>query len=142
MKDLHSLIRLHKHELDEKRLVLADLYTALAHLERERRELERAFALEKAAAADTGDIHFTFSTYIDKVNRQRHDIDARAAELDKQVIAAKDSMMETFSELKKYEMTQAQRSRLEAEERALREARELDEIGLETFRRQGEEQGS
>jgi len=47
--------------------------------------------------------------------------------------------MESFSELKKYEMTQAERDRLEAEERALKESNEMDAIGLEGFRRKSEE---
>ena len=38
MADLTVLIRLHKHELDEKRRTLAELYSAMALLEREQRD--------------------------------------------------------------------------------------------------------
>jgi flagellar FliJ protein len=138
MADLSSLIRLHKHELDEKRLVLADLYTAMAELERQRRELERAFAREKEAAS-TGEVQFTFSSYAEQVNRQRKVFEDQAAAMEKKITAAKDSMMETFSELKKYEMTQQERDRLAAEERDFKESQNLDAIGLENFRRKGEE---
>ena len=54
MADLTVLIRLHKHELDEKRRALGELYTAMAELGKQRQELQRAFDKEKAAVANTG----------------------------------------------------------------------------------------
>jgi flagellar export protein FliJ len=137
--DLTVLIRLHKHELDEKRLALGEFYFALTQVERERRELEHSFAREKEVVDTTGDIHFTFPKYVEKVRRQRGKLDAREALLEKQIEAAKDSLMETFSELKKYEMTQEERHRLAEEERSIKESKELDEIGLEAFRRKDDE---
>ena len=139
MADLTVLIRLHKHELDEKRLALGKLYSILAELERERRELERAFKAEQEAIAATGDIHFTFAAYVEKVKQQRKEFDEQEAELEEQITKAKDSLMETFSELKKYEMTQEERERLAEEERRVKESQDMDAIGLETFRRKAEE---
>lgn len=139
MADLSTLIRLHKHELDEKRVALAALYTAMTNLEKLQRDLERAFQKEKEAAAATGDVHFTFAQYAEQVKKQRKKMDDDKKALEKNIEAAKESMMETFSELKKYEMTQKERDRLEAEERALKESRMMDEIGLEGFRRRSEE---
>ena len=138
MADLTALIRLHKYELDEKRLALGKLYAELARLESARRGLEHAFAQEKAAVDATGDIHFTFAKYTEKVKLQRAELDRQETELQQKITSAKDSMMETFSELKKYEMTQAERDRLEKEEQLIRESREMDAIGLETFRRKEE----
>jgi flagellar export protein FliJ len=135
MAGLSSLIRLHKHELDEKRRVLGELYSALALLERERREIDRALQREKEAVDASGDVHFTFAQYVEKVKKQKEDLARAEAALEKQVEEAKDSLMETFSELKKYEMTEAERKRLEEEERRFREAKTLDDIGLEGFRR-------
>jgi flagellar export protein FliJ len=139
MADLTALIRLHKFELDEKRITLGELYSALALLEREKAALESALALEKKAVDAGGDIHFTFLLYVERVRQQRQGLDHREDLLNKQIEKAKDSLMETFGELKKYEMTQEERERLAGEERRLKESRELDAIGLETFRRKGEE---
>ncbi len=139
MADLSTLIRLHKHELDEKRQVLAKLYTAMAELEKRRRELDREFEKEKEAVRTNGDVNFTFTGYAAKVKQKQKDSDAQKEALEREIESAKDSMMDTFSELKKYEMTQAERDRLEAEERALKETKELDEIGLEGFRRKERE---
>ncbi len=139
MADLSTLIRLHKHELDEKRQALAVLYTAVEDVERRRRDLDRDFEREKELVRASGDVNFTFTGYAAKVKQRQEELDAQKAGLEKQIEAAKDSMMETFSELKKYEMTQAERDRLEAAERALKESKELDEIGLEGFRRKERE---
>lgn len=135
MADLKPLIRLHKHELDEKRRALAALYGDMAVLERERQALEAAFEKEKKAVAEAGDIHFTFAQYTETVRRKKQALNDLEAVLEKKIEQAKDAMMETFSELKKYEMTQAERERLEAEERRIREGKIMDEIGLEGFRR-------
>lgn len=139
MSDLSVLIRLHQHELDEKRRALAELYAALAALERQRRDLERAFDLEKEAVAKANDVHFTFAQYAETVIRRREELTAAEVELEEHIQKAKLSLLETFSELKKFEMTQEERERIEEEERQFRETQELDAIGLEGFRRKGDE---
>lgn len=139
MADLTVLIRLHKHELDEKRRVLGELYSVQAELERRKRELELALQLEKENIARSGDVHFTFASYAAAMKQKREALEQNEAALGEQIEKAKESLMETFSELKKYEMTQEERERLEEEERRVRESRVMDEIGLEGFRRKGEE---
>ena len=138
MSDLHVLIRLHQHELDEKRRALADLYTDLANLEQQQRALERSFDLEKEAVAKANDVHFTFAQYAETVVKRREELARAETELEGHIERAKASLLETFGELKKFEMTQEERDRLEAEERAFRESQDLDAIGLETFRRKGD----
>jgi chromosome segregation ATPase len=135
MADLQPLIRLHKYQLDEKRRALAALYSDMALLEQRRRKLEDEYTREKEAVEKSGDIHFTFAGYAKGVQLQRDDIESAETELEKRIETAKDDMMETFSELKKYEMTQAERDRLEEEERRIREGLLMDEIGLEGYRR-------
>ncbi len=140
MADLTALVRLHKHELDEKRRVLGELYSQLTLLERAQHDLERAFEREKEGLSGSSDIHFTFVNYVEKVGQQRQALNSRKAVLEDQIATAKDSMMETFSELKKYEMAQEERERLTEEERLVKESREMDAVGLENFRRKSEEE--
>lgn len=135
MADLQPLIRLHKYEVDEKRRVLSQYYADMAVLERKRRSLEEAFAAEKEALRQTADVSFTFASYAEKVQREREALLAAEKDLELKIQQAKDSLMESFAELKKYEMTQAERDRIEAEERAFKESIALDEIALEGFRR-------
>ncbi len=137
--DLSVLIRLHKHQLDEKRVALGQVQMQLAVLIREMEALEAAFLAEKKAADNSSEVSFTFPKYADEVKKKRAQLDSRRAGLEQQIEAAKDSMMETFSELKKYEMTQAERDRLEQEEQRVREGKMMDDIGLESFRRKSED---
>lgn len=139
MADLNALIRLHKHELDEKRRALGELYSMMAELERERREMERAFEREKEAVKDNESIHFTFASYVEKMKQQQKMLDQKSLQLEKKIESAKEDMMNTFSELKKYEMTQAERDRLAEEERLMKESQALDEIALQGFIRRGKE---
>lgn len=139
MSDLSVLIRLHQHELDEKRRALADLYQQMAELEKRRRQLERDFEREKETLAKANDVHFTFASYAETVIKRREDLNQAEAALEQRIQLAKISLLETFSELKKFEMTQEERDRLEAEERLFRENQELDAIALEGFRRKKDE---
>lgn len=141
MADLSVLIRLHKHELDEKRRALAELYSALAELERQKREMLRKFEAEKEAmSGGTGEVHFTFAQYAESVMKRRKDFEQQEERLERQIEKAKESMMDTFGELKKFEMTQEERDRIEAEERAFKESQEMDAIGVEGFRRKKAEE--
>jgi flagellar export protein FliJ len=143
MADLSVLIRLHRHELDEKRRVLGELYSAMATLERQKRALDREFEVEKQAVTEgKGDVHFTFASFTERTAQRRKDIEKQEAEIEKQIERARDGLMETFAELKKYEMTQEERERIEEEERAFRESRELDAIGIEGFRRKSGDETS
>ena len=138
MADLGALIRLHKHDLDEKRRVLGEFYAEMAALERDRRNMEREFEKEKEAVKQMEDVSFTFAGYADTIRQKREAFDKEAA-LEKKIERAKEDLMETFSELKKYEMTQEERDRLEQEERRFKEAQAMDAIGLEGFRRKTDE---
>ncbi|MDI1229338.1 MAG: flagellar FliJ family protein [bacterium] len=140
MADLSVLIRLHKHELDEKRRALGELHGQMAEMERRRRELERSFEAEKESIRLNGDVHFTFAQYAETVRMQQRQMIEDEQQLEKHIEKAKESLMETFSELKKYEMTQEERERLAAEEQSIKESREMDAIGLEGFRRKQDEQ--
>lgn len=136
MSDLTVLIRLHKHELDEKRRVLAELYGTLALLEQQREKLAREFEQEKTAFDQgSADVQFTFAKYAESVQKKREQIREEEWQLEQRIELAKESLMETFGELKKYEMTQEERERLEEEERRLKEGVRMDEIGIESFRR-------
>lgn len=135
MADLSALIRLHKYELDEKRRGLNTLYTELARLEQERQRIDAELAVETAALDAEGGVSFTYASYAERMRKDRDKVEEAQQQLEVRIQAAKDSMMETFAELKKFEMTQAERERLEEEERAFKENAMLDEIGLETFRR-------
>ncbi len=137
-KSLESLIRLSRHELDEKRRILSECYQALAVLARQRADLDADFEREKKAVAASGDIAFTFEPYARAVRDRAAALDAEMVAAEHRIEEAKQELMTVFGELKKFEMSQEERKKLEEEERKLRESRIFDEIGLEIYRRQGE----
>lgn len=136
---LKSLIKLHKHELDEKRRVLALLYDQQDMLKQEQLFIEMAFEKEKEAVANSSEISYTFVNYAEEIKRRLHENAGKQEELQVIVDMAKDDMMITFSELKKYEMTQAAREQREEEEIKNKENKELDDIAIEGFRRKEKE---
>lgn len=140
MADLHALIRLNKHELDERRRVLTALNVEMMVLQNQRQALEDAFAAEKAAVDQLEEAAFTFANYVQAVNKRREEIDEAARILAEQIEKAKEAVMETFGEIKKFEMAQAERDRIEADKRKAKEDQMMDDIGLETFRRKEDEE--
>jgi flagellar export protein FliJ len=58
--------------------------------------------------------------------------------MEPRIVRAQDEMREAFSEQKKAEIIQEQRDKEEAEEIARKENTNLDEIGIEGFRRKEE----
>jgi len=136
---LKSLIKLHKHELDEKRRQLALFYDEQAALRQQQSFIEIAFEKEKEAIAKSQEISYTFVNYAEEIKRKLKENAERQAEMQLVIDIATDDMMLTFSELKKYEMTQAARDQREEDERTSKENKELDEIAIEGFRRKQEE---
>ncbi len=134
MADLAPLIRLHRHNLDQKRRALGELYRSMGVLEQELQKLEAELAAEREKSNEL-EVAYTFAQYIEAWQLRRRRVELLQQQLDKQIEAAKNDLIETFSELKKYEMTQAERDRLEEEERAFKESQAMDAIGLENFRR-------
>lgn len=140
MADLSVLIRLHKHELDEKRRALVSLYVQMSELERQRLSLEESYETEKRLTAEMEEIPYTFASYAQSVSDRRQELLEAEAELEKHIETAKEDLMETFSEIKKYEMTQEERERIEEEVRRAKEGQLMDDIGLQGFRRKTEQE--
>ena len=135
MADLHALIRLHKYEVDEKRREMSQLYEVLAELNQQRLSKITEQLTEQENASQSDDVHFTMAGYLQRSKMEIEAIEKEMEEREEAIEVAKESLMESFGELKKYEMTQAEREAIEEQERKVKEMNELDEIALETYRR-------
>ena len=137
MADLSSLIRLHKHELDEKQRQIGLMYDELQKLEDfrdkiiERREQEVRIANEQPET-----VTYTLSGYLEKSKAQEYEVNSHIFQMNQKIEALRDDMLDSFAELKKYELTQAERLRVEEQERKLKEGRMFDDIAIEGFRKQ------
>lgn len=137
--DLSVLIRLHKHELDEKQKELKELYDRMEQLEEQQQQLLDAMDREKRAVEESGDdVHFTYAGFRRKAEQERDALAKDMQKLEEKIFTVRDEMLEIFGEMKRYDIAQDLRLRMEADERRLAETKSLDEIALETFRRNTE----
>ena len=140
MADLSSLIRLHKHELDEKQRALGLLYDKISQLESRRDTItERREKEMESATQNPETVTYTLSGFLEKSKAQEEEINARIFTVRQEIEEARDEMLESFAELKKYELTQQQREKIEAEERKLKEGKMFDDIAIQGFRRKQED---
>ena len=136
MADLNPLIRVRRHVVEQKQKFLAELYRHADELAEQKQNLLDQMA-EERAKMDEMDIEFQnyFGPYSAAVKKHVFDIDEASAKLEKRIELAREDMREAFAELKKVEITQERREDEEIAEINKKEADELDEIGLEVFRR-------
>lgn len=143
MADLEPLIRLRKFRVEERQKALADLFRQVELLEGRKRVIFQDLEREEDVAAKSGQVEalVVFAAYasrlmgeVDRINQQLQRLDAR-------VEKAQEDMREAFSEQKKAEIIQERRDEEERARQDEKESRMLDEIGLDVFRRQGEDTG-
>lgn len=137
MKDLRSLIRLHKLEVDERRRALADLQALEERMVAERQALDAQLAAEQQVAGQGSLlVASTFPAFLRQMRSRRDAMDRDIAHLRGRIAAAEQAVADAFQELKRYEVAQEERDRRLAEERKRRETQMFDEIASTRFQRQ------
>ena len=139
MAKLHSLIRYRRHDLDEKRRILADLNTELERLQMHRQKTIDDLAREKNLAAVDLECARHFPAYLSKMTEQIELQNQVIAFKVREVQAATHVVQEAYLEVKKLEITQERRDKEESDRINKIESDTLDEIGLQSFRRNQEE---
>lgn len=138
--DLSSLIRVRTHTVEQKQKVLADLYQKADELKNEREQSLEKLEQEKIKAQEMDVSMLSYlGAYGDAVQERVEEIKEQELHLEKRIEIAQEDMRQAFAELKKVEITQENRK---AEERAELDKKEmdgLDEIAIETYRRNLEE---
>lgn len=137
MADLKPLIRLRKYRVEEKQKVLAELFRQAELLEGRKRVLIADMEREEALAeqSDSIDAMFAFVAYAARVQSEIQKLNMLVELMEPRILKAQDEMREAFSEQKKAELIQEQREDAEQKEIARKENTNLDEIGVEVFRR-------
>ncbi len=140
MADLNPLIRLRKYRVEEKQKVLAELFRQTELLEGRKRILLADMEREEALAqeSDSIDAMFAFVAYAARVHTEIEKLNILIEKMEPRIIKAQDDMREAFSEQKKAEIIQEKREADEAKEIAKKEDTNLNEIGIEVFRRKEE----
>jgi flagellar protein FliJ len=135
-KDLHTLIRVRKWEVDEKQRGLAVL------LRQEESVIERQAALKAEIKREINftseaptEERFTFSAYLARCEGYREQMDAMLQEIRRRIAAAQEELAEAFRNLKPFEESQKMRDAQDEKEADRLEQIDLDEIGLNLYRR-------
>lgn len=135
MAQLHSLIRFKRHELDQKREILAKLNEELEAIKGYKNKLLDDLAREKNLAAVDIEIARTFGPFLKKTLSQVADMDELIHHKMQEIQAATRVVQDAYLEVKKLEITQQKRDEEERERLKKIETNTLDDIGLDSFRR-------
>lgn len=142
-KDLHNLIRLRKWDVDEKQRALAVL------LRHEEAVIERQQALEDEIASEIAfantapvELRGTLSGYIARSDEKRVRLAAALQEVQIRVAQAQDHLAESYRRLKTFEVTQENRDKVEAAEEDRRQEIDLNEIGMNLYRRRSSQESA
>lgn len=135
MSALESLIRLHRWQLDERRRELADLDTLSEKLRQEQVRLAAEQKAEQAAASSSREAATAYGNYARQLIERRQKLEQSLASVAEQVTAARETLAETYREVKRYEIASANRVAQQKKRLARQQQRVLDELGIENFRR-------
>jgi len=140
MADLEPLIRYRKNIVEEKQKRVADIYRQIEVLEQEKENLSARLkkereALEQDLALETRAYYGRFEGVV-RLRIQALDEKIRARE--KELEPAQEEVRQAFSDMKQVEIVHKKRQEEERKIRSDKETQDLNEIGLETFRRREE----
>ena len=135
MSALGSLVRVHTWALNEKRQTLAGLEGLADKLRNDLEGLEVQLRQERSAATDSIEGTIAFPAFVAAVLERRKRLRVSIANLDLAIEAAREEVREAYREVKKYELARDNQERRERDRVALRERKELDEIGTTLYQR-------
>ncbi len=136
MADLAPLIRVRKHEIEQKQKTLAEFYRQAEALKDQRDKLETQLAIEAEKTKDMPkEMLGFFEPYAVSVRAQVEEIDEDRKKLEACIKMAQDDMRDAFAELKKIEIIDERRAEEALAELDKKDADELDETAIDGFRR-------
>ncbi|PZQ44351.1 MAG: hypothetical protein DI551_10295 [Micavibrio aeruginosavorus] len=141
MANLKSLIKLRRHNVDEKQKVLAELYRHIEMIEQNKQILMDRLKEERAVLDNNGtlEMYAYFGRFSQNIHRSLERMNEEKKKLEVRIQIAQDDVREAFANMKRIEIVQSEREKTEKKEQADKEGREMDEIGLDGYRRNNEE---
>ena len=140
MADLQSLVRLKRHNVEEKQKILADIYRQVELRENHKQELLDRLERERKALDELGDLESfaDFGRFSGVIRKDIDRVDAELRKLETRVALAQEEVRAAFADMKRVEIVERRRAAEEEKEIKDKEDKELDEIGIEGFRRREE----
>lgn len=135
MSALDSLIRINRYKLDERRRQLAELERLVERLRSESLRLEQELTSEQQIAAASHEAGHAYGSYARDIIERREKLAASIADAEAQILAARDALAESFREVKRYEITAANRGIRERLAADRRQRIAQDEVASQIHRR-------
>ena len=137
MADLNSLIKYRKHLIDEKQKVLSQLYRDAEKIEQSKQLILAQMEREKSLADEMGmtEAHAQLGRYLEGARKKVRALDLSLKKMETRIDSAREDVQSAFAEMKKVQITQDRRLDREAAVAQGKEDRDLDEMGLDRFRR-------
>lgn len=140
MAELDPLLRVKRHDIEQRQKALAALYAKAEELKNERDALETQLAIESEKTKDmNAEMISFFQPYADRVYEQIERIDLAREQLEHKIRFAQDEMRDAFAEMKKIEIVDKRRKAEFVAEMNKKESELLDEIAIDTFRQREED---
>jgi flagellar FliJ protein len=134
--NLHTLIRLYKYKVDEKRRTLSELFGEIASLEKKDNHLASEIISEQEATKSAPDnVGMFYGEYAEEAFSKREKIKEQIISLEEKIALAQEAMRIEFKEMKVFETTQTSRDQAEALELVKEAQKILDELSQEVHRR-------
>jgi flagellar FliJ protein len=135
MSALDSLIRINRYKLDDRRRQLAGLERLVDRLRNESLRLEQELTSEQRIAAASHEAGHAYGGYARDIIERREKLAASIADAEAQILAARDELAESFREVKRYEITAANRGARERLAADRRQRIAQDEVASQIHRR-------
>ncbi len=141
MANLKSLIKLRRHNVDEKQKALAQLYRDIETIENSKNTLIERLRSERDVLDKSGtlEMYAYFGRFSQNIQRMLERLNLEKQKLETRIAIAQDDIREAFANMKRVEIVQREREKADQKKQDAKEVREMDEIGIENFRRQEEE---
>jgi len=135
-KKLHTIIRYHQYQVDEKRRALGQLLGEVAALEQRASALEEEIIIEqKVASAEPEEAGYIYGAYAEAAIMRREYYADTISDVEKKISEAQEEVRQEFKDLKVFEITQNSRDEIENLEERRRDSALLDEIGQQSHQR-------
>ena len=137
MVDLHSLIRLRRHRVEEKQKVIADLYRQVDVIEQRKSDIRNRLEHEQKALEnhEIWDAAEYYGRFAEMMRGQIEKLDQELTKIELRIQIAQEDMRTAFSEFKQVEIAQRRRDEKAKAEIKKQEERDLDDMGIEGYRR-------
>ncbi len=135
MSALDSLIRVNRWKIDEQRRQLGELERLAERLRGESMRLEQELTSEQQVAAASLEAGYSYPGYARELIERRRKLADSLAEVEGQMTAAREALAGAFREMKRYEITAANRSKRERLAVDRRQRIVQDEVAMQIFRR-------